>query len=1042
VEFRVLGPIELWVAGREQEIGTVKERHVLAVLLLAVGHPISVETLIDRVWGEDPPARDTLYTHIARLRGRLRRVSGHNLLIARSGSYTLKADRDAVDLHRFRALIARARTTTDDERALELFNEAETLWRSQPLAGLGGEWVTRTRDKLEAEHLDATLDRVAIQLRTGRLAGLVAELSELVALHPLNETLIAHHMHALYRSGRQSDALQAYRSAHRRLDVELGIEPSPHLQELHEQMLKRDPGLVVSISEHRITGDPGPNTLPRDTPSFTGRDRELRRLLEALTSDAGTAVAIDAIDGMPGIGKTTLAVHAAHHLAEHFPDGQFYVDLHTHDPAQEPVSPADVLETLLRLLGVSAEEIPPSLDERAALWRARMTNRRALILLDDASGQDQVQPLLPGSPGCLVLITSRRRLAGLRGAQTLSLDVLPEQDAVTLFARIVGAQRAQDDEAVAEVVRLCGYLPLAIEIAASRLRHRPAWTTADLAGRLARTQNRLAELHAEDLHVASAFALSYQELTGVQQHAFRCLGLHIGSDLTPPAAAALIGGGLADCERALDALVQCHLVEEPRPGRFRLHDLVREYARDLAQHDEPESDRRLRVHRLLDFYLHTADMADHVLHPHRRRMRAIEIAHSPVVSPILDDSSETQKWISAELDNLLVSIKYAADHRWPAHAAQLPHVLADIIDNSGHWQDATTAHRQALGAWRDMGDRRGEAQALGDLSFAQYRTGRYDAALRYAHDALEIFRDIGDQYGEAATLDRIGLVHWHTANYREGLTCHQEALIIYRDIGDRHGEFDAISHSGIMYWHIGRYREAIANFDEALSICRAMGDRRKEAKILNNIGDVKQHLGYHRDAIDLYRQALEIVQEIGWSQGIAVVYNNIGNVYNYKGHYDKALEYQRAALAVYRDTGDVRNQADSLNNIGLTYLRAERYGEALIHLKQALSIATDIGEMYERARAHLGLGDGHRETTRYATALDHYRAALDLARNLGAPYQEAQSLHGIGETLLHLRGEAAAKAYWQQALGLFQQLGVPEVEAVRLRLHSMGATGS
>jgi tetratricopeptide (TPR) repeat protein/DNA-binding SARP family transcriptional activator len=1039
VEFRVLGPVELWAGGREQDLGSVKERCVLAVLLIADGRSISVETLIDRVWGEDPPARDTLYPHIARLRGRLRRISGENLLVSRSGSYTLKISRDAVDLHRFRSLVTRARAAVggdDDEQALRLFNEAEALWLGQPLAGLSGGWVTRTRDKLEAERLGATLDRVAAQLRIGQHAGLVGELAELTSVHPLNETLIEHQMLALYRSGRQSDALQIYRNAHRRLDHELGIEPGPRLQELHQRMLERDPELAAPAAEHRITLDSGPNTLPRDVPGFTGRAEELRTLLDVVTSDAaGTAVDVEAIDGMPGVGKTALAVHAAHQLADHFPDGKFYLHLHAHDFTQGPVDPADGLETLLRLLGVSAGQIPAKLDERAAMWRAWTTNRHALILLDDAAGREQIQPLLPGSPGCLVLITSRRRLAGLHGARTHSIDVLPEQDAATLFTRIVGAGRAADAAAVAEIVRLCGHLPLAVEIVASRLRHRPAWSLTDLATRLARTQHRLAEFHAEDLMVASAFELSYRELTGAQRHAFRCLGLHLGADFTPPAAAALIGADLADTERALEDLVACHLLEEPHSGRFRMHDLLREYARDRAVHDEPGLE-RVRVHRLLDYYLHTADVADRTLHPNRRR-RDIAIAHPPTAMPVFDNVGAAQRWISAEHANLLASIKHAAGHQWPMHTAQLPHVLADILETSGHWQDAAAAHRHALDAWREIGDPNGEAQALGDLSFAQYRTGNYDAALRHAHDALSIYRDVGDQRGEADILDRIGLVNWHAARYRDGLTCFQEALVIRRDIGDRQGQIDAISHSGIVYWHIGRYREAISNFEEALAICQDIGDRRRAAKMLNNIGDVQQHLGRHRDAIELYQQTLEIFQEIGGSQNIAILYNNIGNVYRHKGLYDKALEYYRKALAVYRDTGDLRNQADALNNIGLTYHHAEQYKEALSKYKNALSIAREINELYEQARAHLGLGDGYREIVRYPTALDHYRTALDLAHDLGAPYEEAQSLNGIGETLLHLRGETAAKAYWQQALALFQQIDVPEAESVRIRLQTL-----
>jgi tetratricopeptide (TPR) repeat protein len=706
------------------------------------------------------------------------------------------------------------------------------------------------------------------------------------------------------------------------------------------------------------------------------------------------------------------------------------------------VDPADGLETLLRILGVPAARIPAPLDERAAMLRARMANRRALLVLDDAAGQEQVRPFLPGAPGCRVLITSRRRLTGLRDARSFSLDVLSEEDATTLFTRIVGTERAADAHAVAGVVRLCGYLPLAIELAASRFCNRPAWSLDNLAARLARTQGRLAEFRAEDLQVASAFELSYRELTPAQQQVFRCLGLNIGADFSPYAAAALTGDALTTGEHILEDLVEFHLVEEPHSGQFRLHDLLHEYARDQVLGDEPESSRIIRVHRLLDYYLHTADRADRAIHPHRRRID-ITVTHPPAAAPSMHNLDDARLWIKTELSNLLAIIKYAADHRWLTHAAQLPHVLADVLDLLGRWREAAAVHQHALEAWRAVGEPAGEACALGDLSHVLYRTGGYDLALRHATAALAIYRDLSDQYGEARMLDMIGLIRWHTARYPEGLTCFQEALAIRRDIGDRHGEVDALSHSGMVYYHIGRYREAIENLQEALSICRLIGDQRTEAKLLNNIGDVQQQLGYHRDALELYQQTLKIFRKIGSSsQNMAILYNNIGNVYRYKGRYDEALKYHRDALSIYRDSGDPRNQADVLNNIGLVYYRTERYAEALVHHQRALSIAQEINEPYEQTRAHLGSGDAHRENARHTAALDHYRMALDLARGLGAPYEEAQSLHGMGETLLHLQGPTVAKAYWQQALSLFQQLGVPEVESVRIRLHTLGATGA
>jgi tetratricopeptide (TPR) repeat protein len=709
------------------------------------------------------------------------------------------------------------------------------------------------------------------------------------------------------------------------------------------------------------------------------------------------------------------------------------------------VDPATALDTLLRVIGSASMNVnafaeparhPGELEQRAALWREQVANRRVLIVLDDAASRDQVQPLLPGTPGCLVLVTSRRRLTGLAGARSLPLDVLRPADAADLFARIVGPERGQETDAIAEVVRLCGHMPLAIQVVASRLRHRPAWTAADVAQRLSSTQNRLREIRGEELEVASSFELSYRYLSREQQSAFRQLGSYPGLDFSLPAASAAGGSPVVETERILDGLLDYHLLEEPVYGRFRCHDLIREYARELAAREDSETVTRAITRRLLDYYLHEADSADRILYPHRHRPDLV-ITNVPA-GPVINDRHDALEWMAAERSNILSAVQYAASHGFHQHATLLPHVMAQFLETGGYWQDAAAADGCALDTWRATGDRRGEAQAHTDLCLPRLRAGHFEEALEHGRKALVIFRALGDQRGEADALDRLGLVNWHSARYRDALTQFEESLVLHQGIGNRYGEAEVLGHSGIGYWHIGRYDLAISNFERALQLYRDIGDSRGEGKMLNNIGDVEQRLGAHADALTHYQQALPIAHEVGGRQAEAVLLNNIGNVCQQTGRHEDALGYFRQALAIYRDIGDRRCEADSLNNIGTTYRRMERNDESLIHHQKALAMARTLAEDYEAAQAQRSIGDVYCQMGRYNSALDHYRDALVLSRRIGDPYEEACALDGMGNAVLRTEGKAAARGLWSQALSIFERIGVPEADAVRSRLGPPG----
>ena len=632
MEFRLLGPVEAWHGEVAVRLGRRRERCLLAILLLEAGSVVSADRLVDLLWDDDPPptARASLSAHVSRLRNQLDPDGTGALgirIVGRDGGYLADVAPDTVDAHRFRDLVARATAHHDPvQRSAEL-RRALALWRGPVFAGVASDRLReRLGHDLTEARMAATELAIDAEVEAGRAAEAIIELTAMVRAHPLRERLRAQLMLAMYRCGRTAEALQVYRETRQFLVTELGIEPGPELQELHEQILAGDSRLAGPV---RPTGRAaGPrNDLPRDVADFTGRELDLRRVLEVLTGEAGaeTAVTISAIDGMAGIGKTALAVHAAHRLTGRCPDAALFLDLRAHTAGQEPLEPAAALDTLLRAVGVPADSVPHELGERAALWRAELATRRMVVVLDNAATAAQVRPLLPGAPASVVIVTSRHRLTDLEAAHQISLDVLSPSEAVDLFDRVAGDGRAAaEPEQVAAVVRLCGQLPLAIRIAAARLRSRPMWTVAHLAERLTQGQRRLDELAVGDRSVAAAFSLSYERLNPDQQRLFRRLGLVPVPDVDAHVAGALVGIDPEPAGQLLEELVEANLVQQPAPGRYRLHDLLRDHAAALAGTDEPEDERRDSTGRALDYYLHACAAAMALVNP-----RGVQNPHPP-----------------------------------------------------------------------------------------------------------------------------------------------------------------------------------------------------------------------------------------------------------------------------------------------------------------------------------------------------------------------------------------------------------------------------
>ena len=1040
MEFRVLGPMELWLAGRRRDLGPARERGVLAILLLTPGTIVPAETMIERLWDAQPPAkaRESLSVYVTRLRASLRQALGDSVRLAwRLNGYTLDVDPEAVDLHQFRRLRREADalvTGGDHDGAAQLLREADGLWHGPALAGIRGDWMARMRHSLEEERRAAILQRVECDLELGRHADLLAELRGLLAQYPLDEKLVAYQMEALYSCGRPGDALSLYRETRGRLVAEQGTEPGAALSELHQRILRQDRQPAVrSGAAHRPGQGGRRDTLPPEPPEFVGRGEELA----LLAGEHGDKPRVSVIEGMPGVGKTALAVRVARRVADHYPEGVFYLDLQAHDPASPAVDSADALHRLLTMVGVPPTQIPESAGERAALWRAQLSRRRAVVILDDAARHDQVRPLLPCDGRSLILITARRRLPDLEGADVLTLDVLSPDEAATLFARIAGLGTGGDEDVLATAAASCGRLPLAIQLTAGRLAQaefRPR-SVADLVAELSMPPARLCDTSAASPEVLAALELSYRALEPDHRRFFRRLGVSPCARVSPQAAAALGGCTPAEADRALRTLRDHHLLVQADDGQFRFHDLIREFASVRAAEEDSASERGLAVGRLLDFYVHAADAADRVLQPFTHRMPA-PVKNPPAASPALTTAEAAAAWLESEWRNILQLARYAGRHEWKRQCADLTHLLAAFVDISGYWDEAIVAHTLALRAARDLDDQARIARASLELCVVSQQTGRHEATLSLAEDAAAIYRSLGDDRGLADALDQIGLVNHRAARSREALAYFSESGILYGEAMDQHGKAVALSHAGIACWHLGRYPDAMDHLREALSLYRDVGDRRGEAKTLNNLGKMQLHCGRHRDALESYERSLRIFGEIGGAQNQAILYHNIGSVYHYKGNYEKGLAAYRRALAIYRAIGDLPDEADVLNDIGAIYQSAECHDEALINYEQARLIAEDIGNVAHQVMALRGIADVRRGSGRCAEASGTYQAALTLARQIGDPYEEAKALEGIAETMLCTDRPHEARIAFRQAFDIFERLGVPEAEAARIRLET------
>jgi DNA-binding SARP family transcriptional activator/tetratricopeptide (TPR) repeat protein len=954
LRFTVLGPVRAWRGDEELDLGAPQQRALLAILLLAEGRQITVEGLISGLWEEDLPhaAVGTVRTYVSRLRRTLEEsgtpgtagASGAPGAVGASGAlgapglirtagagYVIPARTGELDLDVFQRLTKEARAAraaggAGVTQAVARLREALALPQGAPLAGIPGPYAEAQRVRISELLITATEERIALELELGAHASMVAELQTLLTDHPMRERLSELLMLALYRSGRQADALAVFDSTRRRLAEDLGIDPGPAMRDMHQRILENDGslaaparpphGLEVFLDEQPLIPFERPAQLPADLTSFAGRRGELVRLhslLEGSQPVAGLVVA--AIDGMAGVGKTALAVHWAHQVADQFPDGQLYANLRGFDSDKDAAGPGEVLRGFLDALGMPPQRVPADVDAQASMYRSLMSGRRMLVLLDNARDMEQVRPLLPGSPGCVVIVTSRNRLAGLitaYDARTVSLDAFCAEEARQALALRLGAERTTaEPEAVEEIIDRCAGLPLAMAVVAARATLYPDLPLAEIATELRDARRRLDTLSIDGAtaDVRAVLSWSYRLLSEPARRLFRLLSVHGGPDFSFNAVASLAGLPKAEAQRLLTELTSARLLTDSRPGRFTMHDLTQVYAAELSATDDSPDDRRMALERLLDHLLHSSHAAQLLLRP-SFPVPEPGAARPGVTLEELSGYEQAMAWFGTERQVLETAVRSAPGHGFPAHAWRLALTLQQFYRRQGYFFDWTATMRHALRTTLDAADHTGQghvrlsladvnhligrdAEAIAELDRARQLTsqadrpasrayqhslfgaiyagqGAHDEAVGHYRQAYTLYLEVSHQAGQAHALAAIGGCYGHQGRYSEATGLIHDAIVAYRELGDPNGESDCWVRLGDSHHLLGEDEQAMTCYRRAVVLVSGLGSRTDEAGALISLGDSAQAAGDYRQAKEAWESAMTILKQLGLPCAISV----------------------------------------------------------------------------------------------------------------------------------------------------------------------------
>jgi DNA-binding SARP family transcriptional activator len=1075
LEFRLLGAVEMHSGERRIDAGSPKTRLLLAILLLARQDAVAPESLARHLWDEDAPPKYqvSIQAYASRLRRSFEELGEGlvNLSFISGVGYRLRVPSENVDALQFKGLTDRGRkaaTDGDPRSALDLLNEARSLIRGKPLADLAGSWAHGARIGLEEQLRSSAVIRIKLQLDQGEPESVIGELQQLANRYRSDQKIAALLMRALHEAGRSADALAYYHTIERRLRKDLGIEPHAQLVAMNHMILigRSDVGSAVSAGPAglaapagRETGHGGhesvdapaepavPNTLDADPPGFSGRDDDLRllnqRVAERLTAGR-TAVCV--ISGMPGVGKTTLALRLAHDLREQgfCPDGAFQIPLHGHDNDQSASRPETSLSLLLSTLGLDPGRLQRAdgLDHLAALWRRHTDGRRVLMVLDDASDASQIWPLIPNGPGSVVLVTSRHTMFDLADAVDHPLAILTEEEAGALFLNSSNLASDSGDDAVARVVRACARLPLALSVAGGLIRAHPAWTADDLADHL-RDTDRPGLGNALSHALAATFQTSYRQLPDATRNVFRHLALHPGTHIEQRLTAALAGIGGDEADVALCTLVEQNLLIELGRHRYRLHDLLRDFAGTRMQAEDQPNEPDLARDRLLRHCMVSTERAAAIFHPYRHRPlpSAFEGDYVRWREPGFSDSRDAASWLEEEYRVLLAIVEDAVARGRTSEAALLVQQLAVFLDRRGYWRESISLHEKSLSTWIRLGDREGEARTRGELATARWRLGQLDQALEEAQAALGLWRALGDRQGEAEANMQLGRVYSALRSPERAAQCYEYAASACAGFGDPTGEARGLYHLATVLFDLGYYDDAIERARRALILAESVGDVTVERNAAANIGDFLRQRGRYSEALEYCLRALRLSEESGDPQNVAIAAHNFGEVCSLAGDHASAKVPLETALGIFTRLGVVPS-------IVATLIVMQRIAQAENQMEAAEGLHCRAAEYADRvehpligAQVQVAAAELHLCRRERLAALAAYRHALRLAEAAHAFAEQAAAHRGIGDVLVAEGDAGGARTHYEQAVGLLAKLRPQEAAELRRLLDSGLQTG-